>query len=47
MLDVIAILASFVNFLLPSERVRGGLRWGKKITTPARIARDLKLNNWE
>jgi hypothetical protein len=29
---------SFVNFLLPSERVRGGLGWGKKFTTPARIA---------
>jgi hypothetical protein len=26
-----------VNFLLPSERVRGGLGWGKKIRTPARI----------
>ena len=34
----IAILASFVNFLLPSSRVRGGLGWGKKFTTPARIA---------
>src|SRR4028118_2159124 len=29
---------SFVNFLLPSERVRGGLGWGKNFTTPARIA---------
>ncbi|MEG4212776.1 hypothetical protein QT994_22490 [Microcoleus sp. S13_B4] len=29
---------SFVNFLLPSERVRGGVGWGKKFTTPARIA---------
>jgi hypothetical protein len=29
---------SFVNFLLPSERVRGGLGWGKKFMTPARIA---------
>jgi len=28
---------SFVNFLLPSERVRGELAWGKKFTTPARI----------
>jgi hypothetical protein len=27
-----------VNFLLPSERVRGGVGWGKKFTTPARIA---------
>jgi len=27
-----------VNFLLPSERVGGGLGWGKKFTTPARIA---------
>ncbi len=34
----IAILASFVNFLLPSEPVRGGLGWGKKFTTAARIA---------
>jgi len=37
-LITIAILASFVNFLLPSERLRGGLGWGKKFTTPARIA---------
>jgi len=34
----IAILASFVNFLLPSERVPGGLGWGEKYTTPATIA---------
>jgi hypothetical protein len=30
-----------VNFLLPSERVRGELGWGKKFTTPARIAINL------
>ena len=35
---------SFVNFLLPSERVRGGLGWGKKFTTPARIAIDPLLS---
>ncbi|MEG4183118.1 hypothetical protein QUA32_15240 [Microcoleus sp. Pol14D6] len=34
----IAIIASFVNFLLPSKRVRGGLGWGKKFTIPARVA---------
>ena len=27
-----------MNLLIPSERVRGGLGLGKKITTPARIA---------
>ncbi|MEG4941675.1 2TM domain-containing protein [Microcoleus sp. F4-D5] len=27
-----------MKFLLPSKRVRGGLGWGKKFTTPARIA---------
>jgi len=34
----LAILASIVNFLLPSERVGGGLGWGKKFTAHARIA---------
>jgi hypothetical protein len=29
---------SFVNFLPPSKRVPGGLRWAEKFTTPARIA---------
>jgi hypothetical protein len=26
------------EFLTPQPRVRGGVRWGKKFTTPARIA---------
>ena len=34
----VAILASFVKLLPPSERVPGGLGWGEKFTTAARIA---------
>ena len=35
------------EFLTPSPRVRGGVGWGKKFTTPERIAINAKSSRVE